>query len=84
MAGIWPRATSIATYGVISWSVLVTVIGGFADNSHWLLDTSLFHQMAAAPASAPNWASTGPMVAVGAAAAIIGGFAFQHRDLIGE
>ncbi len=84
VSGTWPRATSVAVYGVISWSVLVTVIGGFADNSHWLLDTSLFHQMAAAPASAPNWASDGIMVAIGAAAATIGGFAFQHRDLVGE
>jgi ABC-2 type transport system permease protein len=84
VSGTWPRATSVAVYGVISWSVLVTVIGGFADNSHWLLDTSLFHQMAAAPASAPNWASSGIMVAIGAVAATIGGFAFQHRDLVGE
>jgi ABC-2 type transport system permease protein len=82
--GTWPRATSVAVYGVISWSVLVTVIGGFADNSHWLLDTSLCHQMAAAPASAPNWASNGIMVALGAVAATIGGFAFQRRDLVGE
>ena len=66
-----------------SWSVLVTVIGGVG-NSHWLLDTSLFHQMAAAPASAPNWASGGIMVAIGAVAATIGGFAFQHRDLVGD
>jgi len=84
VSGTWPRATSIAVYGVILWSVLVTVIGGFADNSHWLLDTSMFHQMAAAPASAPNWASGGIMVALGAVAAIIGGFAFRHRDLVGE
>jgi ABC-2 type transport system permease protein len=84
VSGTWPRATSVAVYGVISWSVLVTVIGGFADNSHWLLDTSLFHQMAAAPASAPNWASGGIMVAIGAVAAAVGGLAFQHRDLVGE
>jgi ABC-2 type transport system permease protein len=84
VVGIWPRATSVAVYTVISWSVLATVIGGFGDNNHWLLDTSLFHQMAAAPASAPNWASSGIMVAIGALAAIIGGLAFQHRDLVGE
>jgi ABC-2 type transport system permease protein len=84
VSGTWPRATSVAVYGVISWSVLVTVLGGFADNSHWLLDTSLFHQMAAAPASAPNWASSGIMVAIGAVAAAVGGFAFERRDLVGE
>ncbi len=84
VSGTWPRATSMAVYAVIAWSVLVTVVGGFADNSHWLLDTSLFHQMAAAPASAPNWAASGIMVGAGAAAAILGGFAFEHRDLMGE
>jgi ABC-2 type transport system permease protein len=82
--GIWPRATSVAVYTVITWSVLASVIGAFGDNNHWLLDTSLFHQMAAAPASAPNWASSGIMVAIGAVAAAIGGLAFQHRDLVGE
>ncbi|MGD0811324.1 MAG: ABC transporter permease subunit [Acidimicrobiales bacterium] len=82
--GTWPRATSVAVYGVIAWSVLVTVIGGFAENSRWLLDTSLFHQMAAAPASAPDWASNGIMITIGALIAVIGGFAFQRRDLAGE
>jgi ABC-2 type transport system permease protein len=84
VSGIWPRATSVAVYTVITWSVLASVIGAFGDNNHWLLDTSLFHQMAAAPASAPNWAGSGIMVAIGAVAAAIGGLAFQHRDLVGE
>ncbi|HVC69104.1 MAG TPA: ABC transporter permease subunit, partial [Acidimicrobiales bacterium] len=47
--GTWPRATTIATYGVVVWSILVTVIGGFSNKDHWLLDTSVFHQMAPAP-----------------------------------
>jgi len=82
--GAWPRATPIATYGVLVWSVLVELIGGFSDNNHWLLDTSLFHQMTAAPASAPNWAVDGVMIAIAAAAAMLGGAAFRGRDLVGE
>ena len=48
--GLWPRATSYTVYGVLAWSLLVELIGGIGANSRWLLDTSLFHQMAAAPA----------------------------------
>jgi ABC-2 type transport system permease protein len=82
--GVWPRATSIATYGLIVWSILVTLVGGFSNNNHWLLDTSLFHQMAPAPASAPNWTAGGVMIAIGAAAAMVGAAAFRRRDLVGE
>jgi ABC-2 type transport system permease protein len=82
--GVWPRATSIATYAVIVWSALVTLIGGFSNNNHWVLDTSLFHQMAPAPAAAPNWTAGGAMIAIGAAAALVGGAAFRRRDLVGE
>jgi ABC-2 type transport system permease protein len=82
--GVWPRATSIATYGVIVWSILVDIIGGIGNFNRWLLDLSLFHQMAAAPASAPNWVVSAVLVGVGAAAAVAGGLAFRHRDLMGE
>jgi ABC-2 type transport system permease protein len=82
--GVWPRATSIAVYALIVWSILVTLIGGLSNNNHWLLDTSMFHQMAPAPASAPDWVSGGAMIAVGAAAAMVGAAAFARRDLAGE
>ena len=54
--GIWPRAsTSLATYGLLGWSLLIELVGGIGALSHWVLDTSVFHQMAAAPAVPPNW-----------------------------
>jgi ABC-2 type transport system permease protein len=81
--GVWPRATSIAVYGLIVWSVLVAVVGGFSANNHWLLDTSLFHQMAPAPASAPDWTTGGVMIALAAAAAVVGEAAFWRRDVVG-
>jgi ABC-2 type transport system permease protein len=79
--GVWPRGTSYAVYGVLGWSLLVEVVGGIGANSRWLLDTSLFHQMAAAPAVAPNWTVNGVMIAIGVAGGIIGGLAFQRRDV---
>ena len=81
--GAWPRATAAATYGVLAWSFLVDVVGGVVNANHWLLDTSVFHQMAAAPAVPPNWTSAGLLAAVGMGAVVVGGAAFARRDLMG-
>jgi ABC-2 type transport system permease protein len=82
--GVWPQAVSSVTYGLLAWSFLVEIIGGVAGASHWVLDTSLFHQMAAAPAVSPNWTSGAWMIALGAGAAAAGAIAFRYRDLAGE
>jgi ABC-2 type transport system permease protein len=82
--GLWPRAASVVTYGLIAWSLLVELVGGIVGLNHWALDTSVFHQMAAAPAVSPNWTSGGALLALGAVAAVVGGLAFNHRDLEGE
>ena len=81
--GAWPRATSITVYGLIAWSIMVELIGGLSSASRWLLDTSVFHQMAPAPASTPNWTVGAVMIGIGAVAAILGAVAFQRRDLTG-
>ncbi len=82
--GWWPRATSVVTYGVLTWSLLVEIVGGIGTLSHWVLDTSVFHQMAAAPAVAPNWRVDGTLIAVGAVSAVVGAIGFARRDLQGE
>jgi polyether ionophore transport system permease protein len=82
--GVWPRATTAVTYGVLAWSLLIEVAGGFFSSSHWLLDTSVFHHMAAAPGVSPDWTSAAGLAAVGVAAAVAGGAAFARRDLASE
>ena len=82
--GVSPRATSVVVYAVLGWSLLVEVVGGVVASSHWLVDTSLFHQMAAAPAVAPNWTTDGAMVGIGAVSAAAGSVAFRRRDIVGE
>jgi ABC-2 type transport system permease protein len=82
--GVWPRATTAVTYGVLAWSLLIEVAGGFFSSSHWLLDTSVFHHMAAAPGVSPDWTSAAALAAVGVAAALAGGVAFARRDLASE
>jgi ABC-2 type transport system permease protein len=81
--GLAPRATSAVVYGYLAWSLLVLVVGGIGATSHWVLDTSVFHQMAAAPAVPVDWTANAVMVGV---AALLGGFgvlAFHRRDLAG-
>ncbi|MGO9560520.1 MAG: hypothetical protein ACLPQS_04365 [Acidimicrobiales bacterium] len=82
--GLWPRATSAITYGVLAWSLLIEIVGGIGAVNHWVLDTSLFHQMSAAPAVPPDWTTAAVMALVGIAFATTGATAFQIRDLKGE
>lgn len=82
--GVWPRATSIVVYVVVGWSLLVELVGGIGALNHWVLDTSVFHQMAAAPAVAPNLATDGVMVVVGVLAGAAGVVSFTRRDLQSE
>jgi ABC-2 type transport system permease protein len=79
--GIWPRASTVATYGVLVWSFLVELVGGVVGLNHWMLDSSVFHQMAAAPAVSPDWTSGGVLLAVGVVAGLAGVIAFNFRDL---
>ena len=61
-----------------------SLTGGFAAQNHWVLDTSLFHQMAAAPAVSPDWQVNGILTGFGLAAMLLGTSTFRHRDLQGE
>lgn len=79
--GVRPRATSIVVYGVLGWSLLIVIVGGFGTISHWVLDTSVFHHMASAPGVPPNWEANGIMTAIGVGAALVGELAFRRRDL---
>jgi ABC-2 type transport system permease protein len=80
--GLVPRATAFVAYGLLIWSFLVKLLGDVLRLSHWILDTSVLQQMAPAPAMHPDWTSAAALVLVGALAALIGGLAFNRRDLI--
>lgn len=81
--GFAPRLAVAATYALVVWSFLVDLIGGVVGLNHWLLDTSLFHQVSAAPAVAPNWGVNGVLIGLAVAGAAVGGAAFARRDLVG-
>jgi ABC-2 type transport system permease protein len=82
--GLRPRMATVVVYAVLAWSFLVEIIGGIIKANHWLLDTSLFYQMAAAPAVNPHWSTDGVFVGLGVAAAAVGAALFRRRDLVGD
>jgi ABC-2 type transport system permease protein len=82
--GVAPRAASIAVYGILAWSFLVELLGGIVNSSHWLLDTSILHQLAPSPAIAPDWTSGTVMIGIGVITAALAAVAFARRDLAGE
>ena len=52
--------------------------------NHWVLDTSVFHQMAAAPSEPIDWTANLAMVALAVLLAALGVSAFARRDVTGE
>lgn len=82
--GLWPRATSAVMYGMLAWSFLIGLVGGLFSSNHWLLDTSVFHHMATAPATAPNWQSAGVLVLIAVITGAVGVVGFRRRDLASE
>jgi len=81
--GLAPRFAAPVAYGLVAWSFLVEIVGAALGASRWLLDTSLLHHFARAPAAPVRWDSAAILVAIGLVAAVIGAIAFIRRDLKG-
>lgn len=81
--GVAPRATTAVAYGLVVWSVVVQLAAGIPGSDHWLADTSVFHQMAAAPGRPPDWVSSAVLVGLAVVATTAGAWTFARRDLAG-
>ena len=81
--GIWPNLASGVAYGLLAWSVAIELLGGALTSGRWLLDTSVFHQIAAAPAVPPDWSTIGVLTALGAAGVVAGTVGFRRRAVAG-
>ena len=77
-----PRLTSVAVYGLVAWSFLDELVGGAVNAPNWVLDLSLFHHIALAPAADPRWATNAVLVAIGVGCAALGVGLFARRDLV--
>jgi putative exporter of polyketide antibiotics len=82
--GLLPRLTNILTYSAIGWSFLVVMLGSGLNFNHWLMDTSILHQVTFAPAVSPNWTVDLVLVILSLALCVIGSFRFKTRDLQNE
>ncbi len=78
--GLAPRATTIFGQSLLAWSFLLELIGSSLKLNHWLLDTSVLHHMAFAPAASPRWGQAALVVGIGAVMIAVGISAFNHRD----
>ena len=82
--GIRPRLTSILAYGVLAWSFLIEMVSSGLNINHWILDTSVLHQVVLAPAVNPKWAVDAIVVAIAIVLCVLGALRFNTRDLQGE
>jgi putative exporter of polyketide antibiotics len=82
--GFAPRLLARVMYGIVGWSFLAQMLGSIGNLNHWILDTSLLHHIALAPATEPNWQVAYIYVVLGLAAGIVGVLRFNFRDLQNE
>ena len=80
--GLWPRRAPAVVYALVAWSFLIELIAAVVSTNRLLLDSSLLHHIAPAPAAAPDWAAAAWMVGLGVLAAVGGMAAFTRRDLV--
>jgi ABC-2 type transport system permease protein len=80
--GVAPRFASAGAYAVIAWSFLLELLGSVIHASPWLLDLSVLHHVALAPAVDPRWDAAAAIVGIACVAAAIGVAVFHRRDLV--
>jgi ABC-2 type transport system permease protein len=79
--GFVPRLAIPLTYALVVGSFLLEVVGSTVDLPEAVLNLSVLHHVAPAPAVEPDWASAGVMVALGALLALAGILALGRRDV---
>jgi putative exporter of polyketide antibiotics len=82
--GYIPRYVSKLLYAIIGWSFLIQILGSIGNINHWILDTSLLHHIALAPAVESNWYVAGRYVGLGLITGVLGVLRFMRRDLQNE
>ena len=73
--GVAPRMATVFVYGLVAWSFVVEIIGAGLGASGWLLNLSVLHHIARAPAADVRWDSAAILTGLGILAAIVGALA---------
>ena len=63
--GLLPRMAVTLTYTLVAASFLLEVVGSAVALPSWVLNLSVLHHVAPAPAVSPDWTSAGVLVALG-------------------
>lgn len=79
--GFLPRLMSAILYTIISWTFVIEIVGSVANLNHWLLDTSLLHHLALAPAADVRWSVFWAYIILGIILALLGIWRFTKRDI---
>ena len=66
--GFIPRLTTPVCWGILAWAFLLDMLGSAVKVNHWVMDTSLLHHIALAPAVGPDWRIAGTYLAIALAA----------------
>jgi ABC-2 type transport system permease protein len=79
--GVAPRLAVAVTYFYVAGSFLLETVGAAVQLPGLLLNLSVLHHVAPAPAVDPDWVAGGVMVAIGVTTTTLGALAFARRDL---
>jgi ABC-2 type transport system permease protein len=79
--GLIPRPATTLTYGLVAASFLLEIVGSTAGLPAWLLNLSVMHHVAPAPAVDPAWGSALVLLLLGLLAALGGSLALARRDI---
>jgi ABC-2 type transport system permease protein len=83
LLGFAPRLVTAACWAIVAWGFMVALLGEVIPVNHWIVDTSLLHHIALAPAVSPDWRIGATYLGICAASAVLGGWRFTRRDLQG-
>jgi ABC-2 type transport system permease protein len=84
LLGFAPRLVTAACWAIVAWAFMLDLLGEVIPVNHWIMDTSLLHHLALAPAVSPHWRICVTYLAIGAVSAALGGWQFTRRDLQGH
>jgi ABC-2 type transport system permease protein len=79
--GVVPRLAVPLTYALVTASFLLEIVGASVNLPSWVLDLSVLHHVAPAPAVSPDWRSAVTLVLLGLMLAALGGLALGRRDI---
>jgi ABC-2 type transport system permease protein len=81
--GSIPRETTAISFGAVTLSFLLAIVGETLQAPGWVLDLSPFHHLAVVPGGSIGAGAALAMAAIGVAAAALGVLVFERRDVVG-